>query len=232
MNVAEVKYSMNLRQVIHREDVNINYWWLSCLHTFRQCGEFKTFYSYTEVVVYCKILHSNLSITDLNVFHHMVSLHQLFLPHNNIKKVNDYMLVSMSQLTLLDISHNLIKYVSKIALCSLHNLRYISLHHNLIAQLPARLFINNHDVQVLLLDSNKLTPLSVIIDASFPSLYRLSSDIPRLCCAFETIKFCSPPFPSFVGCSNLITSKPLIVLGWLIGLSTSMLSLFCLSLLI
>ena len=106
------------------------------------------------------------------------------------------------------------------------------MRHNLIAEIAAHIFINNPDIQVLLLDSNKLTPQSTIIDASFPSLYRLSSDVPRLCCAFKTAKFCSPPFPFFVSCSDLITSKPLIVLGWLIGLSTSILNLFCLSLLI
>ena len=70
------------------------------------------------------------------------------------------------------------------------------------------------------------------IDGSLPSLYRLSSDIPRLCCAFNTVHFCSPPFPLFVSCSNLITSKVLIVLGWLIGLSTSLLSICCLVLLV
>ena len=185
-----------------------------------------------EVAVYCEILYSNISITDLNVFHHMVSLCRLFLPHNNIKEVNDSMFASMSQLILLDISHNLIKYISKIALCSLHNLQYVSLRHNLIAEFPARLFINNPDIQVLLLDSNKLTPQSVIIDASFPSLYRLSSDIPRLCCVFEIVKLCRPPLPLFVSCSNLITSKAIIALGWLTGLSTFILSILCLSLLI
>ena len=230
-NVVAIKYSMNLRQVIHREDVNITDDFPVFIH-LDNVVNLKHFILAPEVVVYCEILYSNLSRTDLNVFHHMVSLRRLFLPHNNIEEVTDSMFASMSQLIQLDISHNLIKYISKIALCSLHNLQYISLHHNLIAQLPARLFINNPDLQVLLVDSNKLTPQSAIIDASFPLLYRLSSDIPRLCCAFETVKLCSPPFPLFMTCSNLITSKALIVLGWLIGLSTSSLSLVCLSLLI
>ena len=228
-NVAELKYSMNLRQVIRTEDVNITDDFPVFIH-LDNVVNLKYFILTPEVVVYCEIVYCNLSITDLTVFHHMVSLRQLFLPHNNIEKVNDSMFTSMLQLILLDISHNLIKYISKFALCPLYNLQYISLHHNLIAQLPASLFINNPDVQVLLLDSNKLTPQSVLIDASFPSLYRLTSDIPKLCCAFETVKLCSPPYPLFMTCSNLLTSKVLIVSGWLIGLFTSILSLFSLSL--
>ena len=102
----------------------------------------------------------------------------------------------------------------------------------MIAELPARLFVNNPNVVVLLLQSNNLKLQSVIIDASLPSLYHLSSDIPRLCCVFKRAKLCSPPFPLFVSCSNLITSKALIVLGWLIGLSTSILNLCCLPLLV
>ena len=142
------------------------------------------------------------------------------------------MFVFMSQLIVLDLSHNLIRHLPQIILCALQKLQYISLHDNLIAGLPARLFIYNNDVQVLLLESNNLKSQSVIIDASFPLLYRLSSDIPRLCCAFERATLCSPPFPLFVSCSNLITSMALIVLGWLIGLSTPILNLFCLSLLV
>ena len=231
MNVAAVKYSMNLRQVIHREGIDItdDFPVLIYLHS---AVNLRHFIFTPEVVVYCEILYSNLSITDLNVFHRMVSLRRLFLPHNGIQKVNDSMFISMSQLNVLDISHNLIKYIPNRALCSLRNLQYLSLRHNLIAELPARIFINNPDVQVLLLDSNKLTPQSALVDASFSSLFRLSSDIPRFCCAFKTVKFCSPPFPFFVSCSDLITSEALIVLGWLIGLSTSILNLFCLSLLI
>ena len=231
MNVAAVKYSMNLKQVIHRKDVNITDDFPVFIY-LENVKNLKHFILTPEVVVYCEILYSNFSITDFNVFHHMVSLHRLFLPHNNMKEVNDSMFTSMSLLILLDISHNLIKYISKIALCSLRNLQYLSLHHNLIAELPARLFINNPDVQVLLLDFSKLTPQSVIIEASFPSLYRLSSEIPRLCCVFETVKLYSPPFSQFVSCSNLITSKVLIVLGWLTGLSTFILRILCLSLLI
>ena len=229
MNVAAVKYSMNLRQVIHRKDFDITDDFPVFIHLDKVMN-LTHFILTPEVVVYCKILYSNLS--NLNVFYRMVSLRRLFLPYNNIEKVNYSMFASMSELIVLDLSHNLIKYISKITLCSLHNLQYISLHHNLITELPARLFAYNPDVQVLLLDSNKLTPQSVIIDVPFHSLYRLSSDLPRLCCAFEIVKLCSPPFPLYVSCSDFITSKALIVLGWLIGLSTTILSLSCISLLV
>ena len=185
-----------------------------------------------EVVVYCKILYSHLSLTDFNVFHPMMSLSRLFLPHNNIEKVHDSMFASMSKLIVLYISHNLIMYISKIALCSLYNLQYISVRNNLISEFPARLLINNPNIQVLLLDSNKLTPQSVIIDASFPSLYYVSSDIPRLCCVFKRVRTCKPPLSLFVSCLNLITSNALVVMGWLIGLFTFILCFFCLSLLV
>ena len=184
------------------------------------------------MVVYCEIRYSTFNATDVSIFHGMISVRSVLLPHNDIEKVHDSMFVSMSQLILLDLSHNLIKFLPQIMLCTLQKLQYISLRHNLIAELPARVFIYNHDVQVLLLESNNLKPQSVIIDVSFPLLYRLSSDIPRLCCVFERVKICSPPFPLFVSCSNMITSKALIVLGWLIGLSTSVLNIFCLSLLL
>ena len=184
------------------------------------------------MVVYCEIWHSKFNSTDVSIFHGMISVRRLLLPHNDIEKVHDSMFVSMSQLIVLDLSHNLIKYLPQIILCTLQKLQYISLRYNLIAELPVLLFIYNYDVQVLLLESNNLKPQSVIIDASFPLLYHLSSDIPRLCCAFKRVKICSPPFPLFVSCSNLIASKALIVLGWLIGLSTTILNLFCLSLLV
>ena len=142
------------------------------------------------------------------------------------------MFASMSQLMILDLSHNFITCLSPITLCSLQNLQYFSLHHNLIISLQIAIFSHNPEIQVLLLESNKLSPQSMKVDGSLPSLYRLSSDIPRLCCAFDTIDFCSPLFPLFVSCSNLITSKVLIVLGWLIGRSTSFLGLSCLILLI
>ena len=129
-------------------------------------------------------------------------------------------------LKVLDLSHNLIKYLPQITLCSLQNLQYIALHHNLITVLPDRLFVTIPDVQVLLLQTNNLKPESVTIDAVFPSLYYLLSDIPILCCVFETMKLCSPPFPLFVSRSDLITSKALVALGWLLGLSNLFLTSF------
>ena len=228
VDVASLKYSTNLRQVIHKKDVNITDDFPVFIH-LEGVIDIAQFIITPEVVVYCEIWYSNFNSTDVSIFHGMISVRRLLLPHNDMEMVHDSMFVSMSQLILLDLSHNLIKYVPQVILCALQNLQYISLHHNMIAELPARLFVNNPNV-VVLLQSNNLKPQSVMIDASFPLLYHLSSDIPRLCCAFKRAKLCSPPFHSFVSCSNLITSKALIVLGWLIGLSTSMLNLFCLSL--
>ena len=129
------------------------------------------------MVVYCEIWHSKFNSTDVSIFHGMISVRRLLLPHTDMQMVHDSMFVSMSQLILLDLSHNLIKYLPQIILCTLQKLQYISLHHNMIAELPARLFVNNPNVVALLLQSNNLKPQSAIIDASFPLLYHLSSDI-------------------------------------------------------
>ena len=231
VELASLKYSMNLRQVIHTKDVNISDDFPVFIH-LEGVSDIGQFILTPEVVVYCEIWYSQFNSTDVSVLHRMISVCRLLLPHNGIQKINDSMFAAMSQLTVLDLSYNHIKHLPQIILCALQKLQYISLHHNLLAELPARLFIYNHDVQVLLLESNNLEPLSVIINGSFPLLYHFSSDIPRLCCAFERAKFCSPPFPLFVSCSNLIPSNALIVLGWLTGLSTSILNLFCLSLLV
>ena len=231
MDVASLKYSMNFRKVIHKKDVNITDDFPVFIH-LEGVINIGQFIIAPEVVVYCEIWYSNFtSLNDSSIFHRMISVRRLSLPHNDIENVHDLMLITMSQLILLDLSHNLIKYLPQVTLCALQNLQYISLHHNMIAELQAGLFVNNPNV-VVLLQSNNLKPQSVIIDASFPLLYHLSSDIPRLCCVFKRAKLCSPPFPLFVSCSNFITSKALIVLSWLIGLSTSFLNLFCLSLLV
>ena len=168
----------------------------------------------------------------MHVLHRMFSARRLLFQHSSIHTLYHSMFISMSQLILLDLAYNLTEYLPKVTFCSLHNLQYISLHHNLIAELQVSTFVNNPSVKVLLLEYNNLNPQSVIIDGSLPSLYYLSSQIPRLCCAFETVALCSPPFPLRVSCSNLISSSALIALGWLIGLCTSLLSIFCLILLV
>ena len=231
-NAAALKQGMNMRQVIRRDGTNIT----DDFPVFIQLENVVSVTNFIftpETVVYCKILYSDLGgFTDVMLFHRMVSVRRLSLPHNAIQKVYDSMFASMSQLVILDLSHNFITYLSQITLCSLQNLQYFSIHHNMIDSLKMSIFLFNPCLQVLLLESNSLSPLSVSVDGSIPSLFRLSSDIPRLCCAFNTIDFCSPPLPLFVSCSNLIPSKVLTVLGWLIGLLTSVLSLLCLTLLI
>ena len=229
--VAALKHSMNMRQVIHRKGINITDEFPVFIY-LEEVVDLTRLILAPEVVMYCTILHSKFVVTNVSVLHRMVSVRRLSLPHNNIYKVHDFMLAFMSQLILLDLSHNSIRNLPKLALCSLHKLQYVSLHHNFIAEFQVSIFMNNPNIQVLLLESNNVNPQSVIIDGSLPSLYHLSSDIPRLCCAFETVTFCSPLFPLRVSCSNLITSRTLIVLGWLIGVSTFLLNLFCLVLLL
>ena len=156
------------------------------------------------------------------------------LQHNDIQDVDASLFASMSQLLILDLSHNLIQYLPKFIFCPLHNLEYISLHHNLILSLHNDIFIYTPNIQVLLLESNTIDPHSVttVISRPLPLLYRLSSDIPGMCCSFETVAFCSPPFSLIISCSNMIASTPQIALAWITGLSTFFLNLLCAVLLV
>ena len=152
VELASLKYSMNLRQVIHTKDVNISDDFPVFIH-LEGVSDIGQFILTPEVVVYCEIWYSQFNSTDVSVLHRMISVCRLLLPHNGIQKINDSMFAAMSQLIVLDLSYNHIKHLPQIILCALQKLQYISLHHNLLAELPARLFIYNHDVQVLLLES-------------------------------------------------------------------------------
>ena len=221
-----LKHKLNLRQIIHRK----NFMLTDDFPVFIQLEgvtNLTHFILTPETVVFCKIIHSKIGTADASVFYKMISVRRLLLPSNNMEVVFDSMFAAMSQLLLLDLSYNIIKYLPKVMLCTLRNLQYLSLKHNLIASLQNDMFIHNPNIQVLLLESNNLKPQRVTIDTSLTSLYWLSSDIPRLCCWFETASFCSPPFPLLVSCSNMITSRLQIAIGWLIGISTSFLNLFC-----
>ena len=229
--VAALKHSMNMRQVIQRKGLSITDDFPVFIH-LEEVVNLTDYINAPEIVVYCKIMHSEIGISDVRIMYHMISLQRLLLTHNSLGKVYDLMFVSMSQLVVLDLSHNFITYIPPDALCSLRNIEYISLHHNLIAYLQMSVLANTPNVQVLLLESNSMSPQAVIVDGTLPSLYHLSSDIPRLCCAFDTISACSPPFPLLMSCSNLITSKIQIALGWLVGLCTISLNLFCFTLLL
>ena len=181
-----------------------------------------------EIVAYCQIIHSRFHISEIILlFRNMVSIRKLLLPRNNMQEVQASMFASMSELILLDLSHNLIQHLPKFIFCPLQNLQYISLHHNLISYVHNDVFIYTANVQVLLLESNNINPKIVTIDISLPFLYRFSSDIPRICCAFETVQFCSPPFALIISCSNMIASIFQMAIAWLIGLITSFLNLVC-----
>ena len=128
--VATLKYSMNLRQVIYRKDINITDDFPVFIY-LEDVMNIRHFILTPEVVVYCEIRHSNVTINDLSMFHRMVSMVRLLLPHNNLQNVYDFMFAFMAHLILLDLSHNRITFLPDITLCSLSNLQYISLRHNL-----------------------------------------------------------------------------------------------------
>ena len=230
-DVATLKHAMNMRQVIQRKGLSITDDFPVFIH-LEEVVNSTNYINTPEDVVNCTIIHSEIRTSEVKILYRMISLHRLLLTHNNLRKVYDFMFASMSQLTVLDLSHNLITYFPPDTVCSLRNIEYISLHHNLIAHLQMSVFANTPKVQVVLLESNSMSPQAVIVDDALPSLYRLSSDIPRLCYAFDTISACSPPFPLIISCSNLIKSKIQIAVGWFVGFCTISLNLFCFILLL
>ena len=231
-NIAATKHSMNMRQIIRSEELNITDY-LPVFTFLEGIENFADLIAAPEIVAYCQILHSTVSISEIiPLFQQMPSVRRLILQHNNIQEVNASMFASMSQLIILDLSHNLIQHLPKFIFCPLCNLEYISLSHNLILSLHNDIFIYIPNIQVLLLESNNIDPQSMTIDISLPLLHRLSSDIPGICCKFETVPFCSPPFSLIISCSNMISSAPQIALAWIIGLSTSLLNLLCAVLLV
>ena len=231
-NIAAVKHGMNMRQVISRKELNITDY-LPIFIYLEGIENLTYLIIEPEIVAYCQIIHSEVSMSEIMpLFRQMPSVRRLMLRHNNIREVNASLFASMSELIILDLSHNLIQHLHKLIFCPLHNLEYISLSHNLILSLHSDIFVYTPNIQVLLLESNNIDPQSLTIDSSLPLLYRLSSDIPRMCCRFETAPFCSPPFSIFISCSNMFTSVPQIALAWIIGLSTSLLNLLCAVLLV
>ena len=231
-NIAAVKHSMNMRQIIRRKDLNITDY-LPAFIYLEGIQNLTNLIAAPEIVAYCQILHSKVSMSEIMpLFKQMPSVRRLTLQHNNIQEVDAPLFASMSQLIILDLSHNLIQHLHKVIFCPLYNLEYISLCRNLILSLHNDIFIYTPNIQVLLLESNNIHPQSATVDISLPLLYRLSSDIPRMCCRFETVPFCSPPFSLLISCSNMITSTPQIALAWIIGLSTFSLNLLCAVLLV
>ena len=231
-NTAAVKHSMNMRQIIRRKEINITDY-LPVFIYLEGIGNLTNLIVAPEIVAYCQILNSKFSMSDIMpLFRQMPSVRRLMLQHNNIQEVDASLFASMSQLIILDLSYNRIQHLHKFIFCPLYNLEYLSLCHNLILSLYTGIFIYTPNIQVLLLESNNIAPQPVTIDISLPSLYRLSSDIPGICCNFETVPFCSPPFSLIISCTNMITSAPQIALAWITGLSTSFLNLLCVVLLV
>ena len=97
-NVAALKHSLNRRQVIRREGINITDDFPVFIH-LANVVNVTNFIFAPEIEVYCKILCSDLGdfAEVILLFHRMVSVRRLLLPHNAIQKVYNSMFVSMSQ---------------------------------------------------------------------------------------------------------------------------------------
>ena len=81
INVAELKHSMNMRQVIHRNGLNITDDFPIFIH-LENVENATDLISTPEIVVYCQVLHSKFSVIDVKLFQRMVSIRRLLLPHN------------------------------------------------------------------------------------------------------------------------------------------------------
>ena len=127
-NMDALKHNINRRQVIHTKGLNFTDDFPVFIH-LEDVDNVTSFIITAEMVVYFKVLHSKFSVTDVKLFHRMVSVRRLLLPHNSIHKLYNSMFASMSQLIVLDLSHNFITCLSQLTLCALQNLEYISLHY-------------------------------------------------------------------------------------------------------
>ena len=226
-----LKLDMNRRQVIFNRGMNITDDFPVLIH-LEHVMNITDHILVPELVVYCHISQSDFDEATVRIFQHMVSVSRLELPNNNIQILDDAMFLSMSQLVILDLSYNSIQYFPRILLCSLIRLQFLSLNHNLLSSFQVDAPRYSSNLAVLLLEHNNIDPWRGVVEFSISSLYRLSSDLPRLCCVFKMAAFCSPPFPLLASCSNMISTQVQIVLAWIIGLLTSFLNLFCLLLLI
>ena len=95
-NVAALKHSMNLRQVIHRKGINITDDFPVFIY-FENVMSLKYFILTPEVVGYCEIQYSKFTLNDASIFHCVISVRWLLLLHNGMQQLYDSMFAAMSE---------------------------------------------------------------------------------------------------------------------------------------
>ena len=182
-----------------------------------------------EIITYLKINRVRNLMEDISeLFDRMFSVRTLDISQNNIVNLEATFFISMINIELINISHNLLRSLPKSLLCSNEKLKYLLINNNLIVKIPSSIFSEKLQLKQIMMENNFLNPLDSELRGPFPSLDHLSSDLPRFCCYFDDAKTCSPSFPTFMSCRQMITSKLQVAIAWCAGILTTCLNLVCL----
>ena len=183
-----------------------------------------------ELIIYLTMNHVGKFATELSLFERMIAIRLLNISHNNLEYVNAKVFQTMLNLLLFDLSYNKITTIPEYFFCPFEKLKYLYINNNQLVFIYENIFSNK--LKLIMMENNQLDPLEVEITGTYPFIDYFSSDIPRFGCIFEDIKTCFPPFPTFISCQNLISSKLQVAIAWFAGISTSCLNLACLCALI
>ena len=228
--VEHVKYSLNKRQVIHGPALQLSddFPVYVRLDSIDSKNSLQYIREKPEIIVYLRMNNIDILWRNINEgFERMVSMETLDLSHNDINSIDVRIFMSMIKLKLLDLSYNLIRSIQKAFLCPFKNLKYLFINNNLIASIHKDIFIENYQLKQIMMENNKLYSRNVEITPSDIILDLMSSDLPRFCCLFRFVENCSPTFPAFMSCKNMIASKLQMAIAWCVGITTCFLNMLC-----
>ena len=218
LDVKKYKEALNRRQIIstNRKTISDNL----AVYVNIQDGSYllSKFIMSPGIISYLIIHNHTFSEMHPTSFQGMTDLQTLDISHNSIRVIHTFS--KMSLLKLLNISQNYLTIIPEKFLHQFKFLNYIYLQNNRIRFIHSNTFSYSLNLKVIMIQLNNLNPLSVTLTGMLPSLHHLFSDLPTFCCIFEVQGQCSPPFHSFMSCSNMISSKLLVATIWFIGIIT------------
>ena len=236
--------SLHQRQIIQRPGVNISdefpvYIHLqssTSLHEVLTAPELVVYFNVTQIKskeLQMKQTETKNNFADVDhLMHRMVSVESLVLSGNDITDLKSASFITMSRLLVLDVSNNQIQSLPRNLFCACTKLRYFFAQKNNITYIHSSTFEYTRELRVLMLSSNMLISSSFFeLDSELPSLLYLSSDLPRLCCLFKEIKTCLPSSPICTTRGNMLSTQ-LLIMAWVVGLSTVCANVLALSLLV
>ena len=179
-----------------------------------------------ELIVYFHASNIKMNGTYIGLFRRMPCIVVFELVHSGLSYLDPIMFTAMSQIQLFNVSNNNIKTLPKFLFCSFTNLQYFYIDNNKITHIHISMFKLTPILAVVFIHSNLLDPLTLEFEHGLPSLLHLSSDVARLCCAITVAESCSPSFPAFISCNDMIHSVVQRSITWTITCFTCCLTLF------